>query len=233
MKKLLILALAISIFGCTNSPQDIIDQTIDYLSTEKAIKYDLKKLIIQGNGSDTLLISQATTAYFNSVEGRDNLIGFNFIFEDSLVHPYFNFPMKNTYTYDGKLLKYESINPMHNETKISNKSEIDISILNSYISGHLPILLKLLNGDSYVNRLVSDTLLDDSKHILIKQADTTGIVYELFIKIEDTTPSFLRITTNPTQPFVEEFNYANFEQVDTTIVVQEKFKPNTQDRKSM
>lgn len=221
MKKLLVFALTVFVLSCTNTPRCIIDESIDYLSTENVLKYDLKELTIQGNGSDTLLIPQTTKAFFKYSEDKDNLIGFNFIVVDTLVHPYFRIPLKNTYMYDGELFKFESINPMQNETKVSNQSQMKVLRINSYIKGHLPMLLELLEGDSYVNRIVKDTLLSNSKSLFIKQADTTGIIYELFIKKEGGIPSFLRIISNPTQPFIEEYSYTNFEKVDTAIVVQE------------
>lgn len=225
MRNLLTLTLIFSVISCSNDPQEIINRTINNLtSIDKGVKYDLNKLTIQGNDSDTLFIQNTVKALFKSLGRKDDLLDFKFIVEDTFMHPHFRVPMKNTTTYDGKLFKFESINPMQNQCRINNKSEIKVSRMQAYkTGGHLPMLLKLLKGNSFVNRSVKDTLLTGKKSIVINQADTTGILYELFIQKEEFVPTFLRIISNPTQPFIEEFSYENFEKVDLTIVLDETY----------
>jgi peroxiredoxin len=220
MRNVLILGLFFSIVSCTTNPQKTIDRTLNKLTTDKALKYDIEQLTIQGNDSDTLFIHQKTKAVFQTLENNDELLGFKFTVVDTMVHPYFNVPMKNTHTYDGNLFLFESINPMQNQTKISDKTEVTEARMNSYKSGgHLPNILALLNGENFVDRSFKDTLFMKNKSLLITQKDTAGIVYELFIQKGQNTPLFLRIIDNPTQPFIEEFTYTNFEEVDTNIVV--------------
>ncbi len=220
MKHVFILAVLFTIISCTPNPQKTIDKTINNLTTEQALKYDITQLTIQGNDSDTLFMHRTTHAVFQALEKKDELLGFKFIVVDTFVHPYFNVPLKNTSTYDGNLFKFESINPMQNQTKISNKSEVTEARIKTYKQGgHLPSLLELLTENSFVSRSIKDTLFKDEESLFITQNDTSGIVYELFVQKEQNTPTFLRIISNPTQPFIEEFTYTNFEEVDTSIVV--------------
>jgi thiol-disulfide isomerase/thioredoxin len=220
MRNVLILGLFFSIISCSTNPQKTIDRTLNKLSTNKALKYDIEQLTIQGNDSDTLFIHQKTEAVFQKLENNEELIGFKFTVVDTFVHPYFNVPLKNTTTYDGNLFLFESINPMQNQTKISDKSEVEEARMETYKSGgHLPNLIKLLTGDTFVNRVLKDTVFMNVKSMLITQKDTADMVYELFVQKEQNLPLFLRIISNPTQPFIEEFTYSGFKEVDTNIVV--------------
>src|SRR5690554_6061387 len=97
MRNALIIILLASLSSCTLTPTKIIDKTLANITSDKAVNYQYNQLTIQGSSeNDTTFIGTFSSASFKK-DDEDKFLGFNYLIQDSLIHPYFHVPMKTIY----------------------------------------------------------------------------------------------------------------------------------------
>lgn len=229
----ILIALSI-ITSCSDSNKKIIDQTKRNLSSEIALSYSVNKLTTQGSTSnDTLFIEMDTEAIFKYCPS-DTLFGYQFILSHYYIHPSFNIPVRNTYSYDTlKFVKLIEAEIKNERTRI-NRSDLNASDYEYSIRGHIPMITKILNYDGFKLSTIKDTIFDNCSCILISVLDDNEIPYELYINKQTSYPKYLKVIKHITQPYIEEYNYANFEYIESIedsvfvakeIINSEKVKP--------
>lgn len=207
MKDILIYVLFVSISSCTMSPSRIIEKTDRNLQSINAINYQYNKLTIQGiSENDTTFIEMFSTASFKK-DYEDKLLGYTYLIQDSLIHPYFHVPLKTTYHYNDNLLNTAMVSPIRNSIEVNDTSKINKNVYNNVMSGQLPSLIHLLNSNTI--EIVGDTIINDDKCYQLTDIKDEK-AHQLFISKKSFIPVMLRIITNTTQPFIEEFLYKNF-----------------------
>ncbi len=225
MKYIWIFILAITTASCSNPIKDTIEQTKRNITSEKAISYKIDQLTIQGSTSnDTLFIKQETEAIFKYCLA-DTLFGYQFISRNNYIHPHYNIPVQFTYSYDTlKLMVVMKTEVENKETKIY-KADLKPAAYGHTIRGQIPMINKILSYDGFKLLSKKDTILNDCKCVLLRVVDENEIPYDLFIDKRICFPKLLRITVNAEQPYIQEFNYMDFEYlnaVDESTFIAEK-----------
>lgn len=214
MKYFGILVIIIMITSCSDSNEKILSQTKRNLQSESGIGYTVNQLTTEGSTSiDTIFYKIKIDAIFKLFKS-DSLIGYKFILNSSYLNPNFNILVKFTRTYNSS--KYVTLveTEVENSIKEIRKSELKISDYKNALKGNIPMMLKILNYDGFNLVAKKDTILQNRNCIQISVIDDEEIPYDLFIDKKTSFPVFLRITENKTQPFIEEYNYTNFEHLD-------------------
>lgn len=207
MKNIIICALLTFICSCTLNPLKIVEKTARNLQSEKTINYQYNQLTIQGSSeNDTTFIEMFSTASFQK-DMKDKFLGYSYVIQDSLIHPYFDVPLKTTYHYNGTVLNTAMVSPIRNSLETNDTTEIKKNVYNNVMSGQLPSLLHLLNSSGA--KITGDTIINgENCYQLNDMKDEKA--HELFISKKSSLPIMLRIITNTSQPFIEEFYYKNF-----------------------
>jgi hypothetical protein len=103
MKKYIHFIVLVLCIGCQEKNSEIREKSLRLLSTEKAINWNYSELTIQGSTKDdTTFIEQFGFASFLKNQ-KDTIVGYHYFIQDSLIHPYFQVPLKTVYHYDGNL----------------------------------------------------------------------------------------------------------------------------------
>jgi hypothetical protein len=225
VRNILIFILLSSISSCTLSPSKIIEKTAKNLQSDKAINYQYNHLTIQGSSeNDTTFIETFSSASFQK-DVEDKLLGFTYVIQDSLIHPYFHVPLKTTYHYDGTLLNTAMISPIRKSLEVNDTAEINKNIYANVMSGQLPTLLHLLKSNTA--EIIGDTIINDDNCYQLNDIKDEK-AHQLFISKKSFLPVMLRVITNTTQPFIEEYSYKNFHTTNELQIPDYKSEVETQ-----
>ena len=207
MKDTLIFILLATLSSCTLSPTKIIDKTLANITSDKAVNYQYNQLTIQGSSeNDTTFIGTFSSASFkNDVE--DKLLGFTYVIQDSLIHPYFHVPLKTTYHYNGTVLNTAMISPLRNSLEENDTTEINKNVFDNVMTGQLPTIIHLLKSNSA--EIMGDTIIDGQNCYQLNDIKDEK-AHQLFISKKSFLPVMLRVITNTFQPFIEEYYYTDF-----------------------
>lgn len=207
MKNTLICILLAFLSSCSLSPSKIMQKTISNLQSDDALNYQYTQLTIQGSSeNDTTFIEMFSTASFKK-DVKDKFLGYTYLIQDSLIHPYFHVPLKTTYHYNGNLLNTAMVSPIRKSLEENDTTEINKNVYSNVMSGQLPSILYLLN--SKTAEIIRDTIINGHKCYQLNDLKDEK-AHQLFISKKSFLPVMLRIITNTTQPFIEEFSYKNF-----------------------
>lgn len=207
MRNILIYVLLVYVSSCTLSPSKIIEKADRNLQSIDAINYQYNQLTIQGSSeNDTTFIEKFSTASFKK-DVEDKFLGYTYLIQDSLIHPYFHVPLKTTYHYNGNLQHTAMVSPIRNSLEVNDTSKINKNVYNNVMSGQLPSLIHLLNSNTI--EIVGDTIINDDNCYQLNDIKDEK-AHQLFISKKSFLPVMLRVITNTTQPFIEEFLYKNF-----------------------
>lgn len=155
------------------------------------------------------LFLPTTKAFFEKSE-NDSLLGYNFLIENSLIHPRFHIPVVFRDYYNSTELTWIFESKMKNDIKTTKVSELKNSVLENKVNGHIPMLLNLLQNSKYKRTAIEKTSIKEKDCIQINFLDSDSIDYSLFIDRNTKMPTLLRIIYNKEQPFIEEYYYNNF-----------------------
>ncbi len=184
------------------------------LKSTKSVSYHVDNLTIEGQSvGDTIFT--ATYALFEKSE-TDTLLGYNFLIESSLIHPRFFIPIVIRDHYNGMELAWTLESEVRNDRTITEFNEIDDSVLENKVIGHIPMLLTLLQNYQYKKTSVEETILNGKDCIQINFLCADSIDYNLFVDKNEKTPALLRIVFDKEQPFIQEYYYRDFVFSDTT-----------------
>ncbi len=207
--------MILAISGCSNHADKIIKKTKKNLSADKALSYRVNDLNIMGSTSnDTLFNSWEIEAIFKYCPA-DTLIGHKFVLIKNGIHPDFRVPVQFTYSYNtleyGRIIQAE----VKQERTIIDKSNLKESVYEYAIRGQIPMIIKILNYDGFKLITKKDTIFDNCNCLQISVMDDNEIPYDLFINKQTCFPKFLRITENIKQPYISEYNYTDFEYLNS------------------
>lgn len=209
-----ITTVCLILISCSGQTDQLIKKTETNLKSTKSISYYIDNLTIEGQSvGDTIFT--ATYALFKKSE-TDTLIGYNFLTESSLIHPRFLIPIVLRDHYNGMELTWTLESEVRNDRTITEFSEIDNSVLENKVIGHIPMLLNLLQNNEYKKTSIEETNLNGKDCIQINFLCADSIDYELFVDKKDKLPSLLRIVFNKEQPFIQEYYYRDFVFSNTT-----------------
>ena len=128
MKNIIICALLTFICSCTLNSLKIVEKTARNLQSEKTINYQYNQLTIQGSSeNDTTFIEMFSTASFQK-DMKDKFLGYTYVIQDSLIHPYFDVPLKTTYHYNGTVLNTAMVSPIRNSLETNDTTEINKNV---------------------------------------------------------------------------------------------------------
>lgn len=214
MRIICITTVCLILISCSEQTDKLIKKTETNLKSTKSVSYHIDNLTIHGQSvGDTIFT--ATYAFFEKSE-TDTLLGYNFLIESSLIHPWFLIPIVNRDHYNGKDLTYTLESEVRNDRTITEFSEIDNSVLENKLMGQLPMLLDLLHNNEYKTTTIDKTTLNGKDCIQINFLCTDSIEYNLFVDKKEKTPALLRIILNKEQPFIQEYYYRDFIFSNTT-----------------
>ncbi len=207
MRNALIIILLASLSSCTLTPTKIIDKTLANITSDKAVNYQYNQLTIQGSSeNDTTFIGTFSSASFKK-DDEDKFLGFNYLIQDSLIHPYFHVPMKTIYHYNGTLLNTALITPVHTSFEENDTTEINKNVFDNVMTGQLPTIIHLLKSKSA--ELIGDTIINGQNCYQLNDIKNEKL-HQLFISKKSLLPVMLRVITNTFQPFIEEYYYTDF-----------------------
>ena len=135
MKNTLICILLAFLSSCSLSPSKIMQKTISNLQSDDALNYQYTQLTIQGSSeNDTTFIEMFSTASFKK-DVKDKFLGYTYLIQDSLIHPYFHVPLKTTYHYNGNLLNTAMVSPIRKSLEENDTTEINKNVYSNVMSG--------------------------------------------------------------------------------------------------
>ena len=133
MKNVLTFILLASLSSCALTPTKIIEKTLSNITSDKAVNYQYNQLTIQGSSeNDTTFIEKFSTASFKK-DVEDKFLGYTYLIQDSLIHPYFHVPLKTTYHYNGNLQHTAMVSPIRNSLEVNDTSKINKNVYNNTI----------------------------------------------------------------------------------------------------
>lgn len=207
MKNVFIFILLASLSSCTLTPTKIIDKTLANITSDEAINYQYNQLTIQGTSeNDTTFIETFSSASFKK-DIDDKLLGFTYVIQDSLIHPYFHVPLKTTYHYNGTLLYTAMVSPMRNTLEENDTTKMNKNVFNNVMTGQLPTMIHLLKSNNA--EIIGDTIVNGQNCYKLNDIKDEK-AHQLFISKESFLPVMLRVITNLSQPFIEEYYYKDF-----------------------
>ena len=208
MRSLWTTTLCLILFGCSESSDRMAKNTVVNLNSTLNVSYHIDYLTIEGRSvGDTIFTT--TYAFFEKSE-TDTLLGYNFLIESSLIHPRFLIPMVLRDHYNGTELTWTLESQVRSDITITDSEQIDKSVLENKVIGHLPMLLDLLNHKSFKIISAKDTLINDINCIQYTLNCKEGIDYQLFVDAHKMLPVLLQIIINKEQPFIKEYYYRDF-----------------------
>lgn len=207
MKNILIVVLLTSLSSFTHTPTKIIEKSLANITSDKAVNYQYNQLTIQGSSeNDTTFIETFSSASFKK-DVEDKLLGFTYVIQDSLIHPYFHVPMKTTYHYNGTLLNTAMVSPMRISLEENDTTEMNKNVFNNVMTGQLPTMIHLFKSNSA--EIIGDTIINGQNCYQLNDIKDKK-AHQLFISKESFLPVMLRVITNLSQPFIEEYYYKDF-----------------------
>jgi thiol-disulfide isomerase/thioredoxin len=208
MKKCFPLILLVLCMGCQEKNSLIREKSKKLLSTEKAINYNFSELTIQGSTEeDTTFIEQFDFASFLK-DPKDTIVGYHYFIQDSLIHPYFQVPLKTVYHYDGNVFHTGTICSLTTKLKDESFSELNKEVYSNVMKGQLPSIIRML-GDPNA-KIAQDTIVSNERCMQLLSVIGSNPQY-LFISRKTYLPVMMRIVTNRFQPYIEEYYYKDFQ----------------------
>lgn len=213
MYKILIIALTLGTFSCSRSNKEILTETHNMLTSEKAISYCADQITVEGKEVRDTIFTKSKCSFIKL--NNDSLCGFKYFIENKLIHPRFKIPMTLTYFYDGQSHTWNVDSELKKDRKLTvNKEKLETKIKNDTY-GHMPYVINILTSKGFTLNHKRDTLLDNSPCILLKAVSDKGVFNELYIDKNTSFPKLLRIVENSEYPLIKEFNYTQFEFSDS------------------
>jgi len=207
MKNVLTFILLASLSSCALTPTKIIEKTLSNITSDKAVNYQYNQLTIQGSSeNDTTFIEQFSSASFKK-DVADKFLGFTYVIQDSLIHPYFHVPLKTTYHYNGTVLNTAMISPLRNTLEENDTTKINKNVFENVMTGQLPTMIHFLKSNSV--EIIGDTIIDGQNCYQLNDIKNKK-AHQLFISKKSFLPVMLRVITNLSQPFIEEYYYKDF-----------------------
>ncbi len=202
------ITVCVVLLGCSEPKDSLARNTVGRLNSTKYVSYHVDYLTIEGKSAgDTIFTT--TYAFFEKSE-TDTLLGYNFLVENSLVHPRFLIPIVLRDHYNGKKLTWTLESQVRNDISITESDHINKALLEDKVIGHLPMLLDLLNQKSFKKISATETSINDFYCIQYTLNCKDSIEHQLFIDASNRLPVLLRILINREQPFIKEYYYRNF-----------------------
>lgn len=213
MYRILIIVLILGIISCSRNNDKVLFKTKDKLTSEKVISYCVDKLTVQGRQvGDTIFTT--TTSVFQKLD-NDSLCGYKYLIEDKLIHPRFKVPMILSNYYNGNTHIWNLESEVKKDRKVIESPKKLIGKIKNDTYGQIPYVINILNSCGFTLNYIQDTILNNGPCILLKVVSQQGILNELYINKKTSSPVLLRVIENPEQPFINEFNYREFEFSDS------------------
>jgi peroxiredoxin len=207
MKKFIHFIVLVLCIGCQEKDSVIREKSLRLLSTEKAVNWNYSELTIQGSTEDdTTFIEQFGFASFLKNQ-KDTIVGYNYFIQDSLIHPYFQVPLKTVYHYDGNSFHTGTISSLTTKLKDENFTQLNKEVYRNVMKGQLPAIIRMLSDPNA--KIAKDSTVSNVSCIQIYSIEGDKPHY-LFISKKTHQPIMMRIVTNLFQPFIQEYYYGEF-----------------------
>ncbi|MCL3781993.1 TlpA family protein disulfide reductase [Prolixibacteraceae bacterium JC049] len=212
----LALACVVSFVKCGDNPEKTIQSTLEKISNEQQLAYNVKELTIQGSKTgDTIFTTQRCE--FKKNIGDENF-GYQFIVEDSLLHPHFRIPIISHVEFNGieRLWMLES--KVKNMNKKDLVSESTLKKLKNDISGQLPVWKELLSKKGFKHTIVKDSAWGNKVCTYINALSADSAVHEMFVDKATNWPALFRVIINEKQPFIKEYHIGTQKSKQTFLI---------------